>query len=98
MTAHPIEDNAGCWWLTTRTSWERLHAVPGDTITQDDLDSAIDDGGPLVRTAACGRSLDLTYAGLFSRYEMPRCAHCCRAFGIPNGNGTPCNEQSAKQP
>lgn len=97
MTAYPIEENAHCWWLTTRKKYNRLHAVPGDAITGENLRDAIDWIEPLIRKAACGQTLDLTYAGMFSRFNLPRCAHCCRALGIPAGPGTPCNENDRRE-
>lgn len=92
MTAHPVPENHLHWWLTTRTSWNRLHAIPGDTLTWDDIEEAIDEGEGVERQAACGSTLTLVYAGLGSRFSLPRCAHCCRKLGIPAGDGTPCNE------
>lgn len=97
MTGFPIKENAGCWWLTTWESWNRLHAVPGDTMTADEMHDAIDDGQPIERRTACGPVLGLTYAGLVSRFSMPRCAHCCKALGIPTGDGTPCNEKAEQR-
>lgn len=97
MTAYPIEENTNCWWLTTRKAWNRLHAIPGDDITQEQHRAAIDYGDPLTRKAACGQTLDLTYPGLHSRFGLPRCAHCCRTLGIPTGNGTPVNEDTTPE-
>lgn len=94
MTAFPTDENHGHWWLTTFARWERLHAVPGDALTWDDLSEAIDHGEGVQRRAACGPELDLIYAGMISRFTLPRCSHCCRALGIPSGDGTPCNEKS----
>lgn len=93
MTAYPVPDNANCWWLTTRATWKHLHAVPGDVVTPEQHQEAIDEGEPLTRTAVCGRTLDLAYPGISSRFGMPRCRDCCRVLGIPAGDGTPCNEQ-----
>lgn len=96
MTAYPRAENFGHWWLTTWTTWDRLHAVPGDTLTVADHRAAINACEPVRRRTACGREMDLTYAGLFSRFSMPRCAHCCRKLGIPPGHGTPCNDETLK--
>ncbi|MEV8639489.1 hypothetical protein AB0395_48590 [Streptosporangium sp. NPDC051023] len=97
MTAYPIPENHGHWWLTTRRSWSHLHAVPGGNLTPDDLHDSIDWADPLERQTACGPVLDLTYAGIGSRFSMPRCAHCCRTLGIPAGRGTPVNEAAEKR-
>lgn len=35
MTAMPIDDNFGHWWLTTHEAWNRLHAVPAGTPGND---------------------------------------------------------------
>lgn len=98
MTAHPNAENAGHWWLTTRSAWRRLHAVPADRITPEELQDALDDCEPLTRMTACGRTLRFTYPGLLSRFGMSRCAHCCRALGIPAGEGTPCNAAATTTP
>jgi hypothetical protein len=97
MTAFPISENYFCWWLTTQTAWNRLHAVPGDALTPEQMHDAIDQGEPNILRTACGRTLALTYAGIGSRLGMPRCAHCCRTLGIPAGNGTPVNEAWVKR-
>lgn len=96
MTAYPIGENAGHWWLTTRKEWNRLHAIPGDDITQEQHRAAIDYGDPLTRKAACGPTFDLIYPGMLSRFGLPRCAHCCRTLRIPAGPGTPCNENDSR--
>lgn len=96
MTAYPIEENVNCWWLTTRKKADRLHAIPGGDVTGENLRDAIDWIQPLIRKAACGRTLDLTYPGMSSRFGLPRCAHCCRALAIPAGLGTPCNENDSR--
>ncbi|MEO3869355.1 hypothetical protein ABGB18_11035 [Nonomuraea sp. B12E4] len=83
--------------MTTFKGWHRLHAVPGDALTVEDHHAAIDAGEPYVRTTVCGRTLPLTYAGMVSRFSMPRCSACCEALGIPRGNGTPVNEAAEKR-
>jgi hypothetical protein len=97
VTAFPIKENGFHWWLTTFKGWHRLHAVPGDALTVEDHRAGIDEGEPYIRTTACGRTLALTYAGLVSRFSMPRCAACCDAVGVPRGRGTPVNEASEKR-
>lgn len=39
----------------------------------------------------CGRRGRLAMPGIFSRMRAPRCLDCCRALGIPPGNGAPRN-------
>jgi|GEM_PF-3421569 len=97
MTAYPTPANSHHWWLTTFKGWRRLHAVPGDALTVEAHREAIDEGEPYVRTTACGRTLPLTYAGMFSRFSMPRCARCCDTLAIPRGDGTPVNEVAERR-
>ncbi len=97
MTAYPIPENASAWWLTTRRAWSRLHAVPGDSLTVEDHREGVDTGDGVERRTACGRTLRLVYAGMFSRFSMPRCESCCRKLGIPPGDGTPVNEAAEKR-
>lgn len=42
-------------------------------------------------TTVCGRSGRLVMPGIFSRMWASRCALCCKALGIPPGNGAPRN-------
>lgn len=97
MTAYPIKENGFAWWLTTMRGWERLHAVPGESLTVEEHREGIDYGEGVERRTACGRLLLLTYAGVFSRFSMPRCESCCRKLGIPSGSGTPVNEAAEKR-
>lgn len=97
MTAYPIPENHAHWWLTTWKAYNRLHAVPEAALTVEAHRHAIDDGEPVVRRTACGRTLSLTYPGLFSRFSLPRCVPCCRRLGIPIGPGTPVNEAAERR-
>jgi hypothetical protein len=94
VTAMPHPGNLGHWWLTTASSWERLHAVPGDAVDPDDED-ACDELRmyALTLTARCGVTAVMAWPGLGSRLALPRCAHCCRVLDIPVGPGTPGNRQ-----
>lgn len=93
MTAFPIPENHGVWWLTTFTKYDRLHAVPKTALDPADTDAfetLIEDHTAL--TTICGITRPMDYAGMFSRFSLPRCAHCCRSLDIPRGKGTPVNE------
>ncbi|MGW7359434.1 hypothetical protein ACWGI0_23070 [Streptomyces sp. NPDC054802] len=95
MTAHPIPENAGHWWLVCG-KWRRLHGIPGETLTKEQLWDAIDVGERLAARAACGLRRRWDLPGLFSRLGRRRCVPCCRALGIPPGYGTPANEHNRK--
>lgn len=98
MTSYPTEDNHHHWWLTPSKQWRILHAIPGAAVDPDDedaVDSLRIEG--ITATAACGVTTRWSWPGVFSRLGKPRCAHCCRALGIPRGDGTPANDTSRKQ-
>lgn len=97
MTAHPIPENSGCWWLTCG-KWRRLHAVFGPLITSQQMRDAIDAGLPLRRPSVCGMTRGWSMPGLFSRLGLRRCAACCQLLSISAGCGTPVNEASRKEP
>lgn len=96
MTSYPIPANEDCWWLTTPTSWSRLHAIRREYLPPEDealVESLTDgEGGWPMETAVCGRTQEWTMPGVLSRLSMPRCGHCCRRLGLKAGNGTPANE------
>ncbi|MCM8548932.1 hypothetical protein [Streptomyces sp. STCH 565 A] len=96
MTAHPIPENADCWWLVCG-KWRRLHAVPAEAFTRGQMRAAIDDVRPLLARAACGMRRRWWMPGLFSRLGRRRCTPCCTALGIPAGYGTPANEADLNQ-
>jgi hypothetical protein len=91
VTSHPIAENHGHWWLTCG-KWRRLHAITGTVLTADQMRDHIDHGTRPVLRAACTLRRRWSMPGMFSRVSAPRCAACCRALGIPAGNGTPANE------
>ncbi|SMF86685.1 hypothetical protein [Streptomyces sp. Amel2xC10] len=92
MTAHPIPENAGNWWLCCG-KWRVLHAVPGPLITPERMRASVDDNAPVVARAACGLRRPWWMPGLFSRLGRRRCVPCCHALGIQPGYGTPANEK-----
>ncbi len=56
--------------------------------------------GEMIRgtgTTVCGARGRLLMPGIFSRMGAPRCAHCCRALGLPRGEGAPFNTLKGKQ-
>lgn len=95
MSAHPIPENARCWWLVCG-KWRRLHAVPGREITAGQIRDATDEGRPVPRRAACGLRRGWWLPGLYSRLGRRRCRACCHALAIPPGYGTPANEADRK--
>lgn len=91
MTQAPLfipDDHWRSRWLVL-PSWGALHRVA--SITWEDPPDMIAGEGVTV----CGRRGRLQMPGLFSRMGLPRCAACCRALGIPSGNGAPANSKEA---
>lgn len=69
-----------------------LHAVPPDVLPQfDDWD-----GDPVESPAACGAGRRLTIPGVGSRLCLPRCATCCGLTGLPEGVGSPKNDDACR--
>lgn len=83
-------------WLVT-TTWEVLHHASG--LTDDQLGAMDDDGqlsGPV--RLDCGRTVVfVSIPGLFSRMGKPRCKRCCRATGMPEGDGSPKNDDACRK-
>jgi hypothetical protein len=79
-------------WLVPARTWNRLHYVPG--VTFEDWDVWWDTTTPKTMTAVCGLVFDADLPGIFSRIGCPRCAHCCRAVGIPRGHGAALNDEA----
>jgi hypothetical protein len=96
VTAHPIPENAGHWWLVCG-KWHRLHAVAGQRISPEQMRAAVDDCRPIPARSACGLRRRWWMPGLFSRLGRRRCVPCCRALDIPPGYGTPTNETDLKK-
>lgn len=78
-------------WMVTG-DWNRLHYVPGYVNTDEWWDEATDGG--IEGTSACGRRAVWSVPGVLSRLGRERCAHCCRALGIPRGDGCPQNDKA----
>lgn len=71
-------------WLVL-DSWNRLHRVV--EIDHDELERE----GFAMGVAACSVYGRFQVPGVLSRLGLPRCAHCCRAVGVPVGNGNTLN-------
>lgn len=70
-----------------------LHAAPADVLPQfNDWD-----GDSIESPAACGTGYLLTIPGVGSRLCLPRCAECCRLTGLPEGIGSPKNDDACRQ-
>lgn len=91
MTAHPIPENAGHWWLVCGKE-RRLHAIPSAQATAQQIRDAIDTNQPHRARATCGLRRGWWMPGLFSRLGRRRCTPCCHALTIPTGYGTPANQ------
>jgi hypothetical protein len=96
VTAHPIPENHGQWWLVTG-DWRRLHAIPGESLTVEEMRTSIDTAEPLRLRAVCGQRGWWTLPGVGSRLGLQRCHRCCDGLGITRGCGTPANETEADQ-
>ena len=96
MTSHPIEANAGHWWLVCG-KWRTLHAIPGNALTTGQMRNHIDNSTAPHLRAACTLRRPWSMPGMSSRLSAPRCAACCQALGIPPGNGTPANDKTLQE-
>lgn len=86
MNPLPIsQDRWRSRWLVL-PRWGVLHRVAA--ITWDEPDEMICGYGQTV----CGRNGFLRMPGIFSRMGLKRCPRCCKAMGIPQGDGAPFNE------
>lgn len=84
-TPLPIPDER--WrsrWLVL-PSWSRLHRVAEVAWDSEDMTRG-------TGLTVCGRRGTLVMPGLLSRMDLPRCAHCCDALGVPRGDGAPYNQ------
>jgi len=71
-------------WLVDRR-WNALHRI--SSIKWDVPDEMISGVG----VAVCGRKRTFRMPGLLSRLWLKRCPECCKALGIPTGEGAPFN-------
>jgi hypothetical protein len=84
-------------WAVTKT-WNRLHAVKPETWTDEHRDDMECEWAVLAPVRlACGRTAAyLCIPGLFSRMGAQRCTGCCRATGMPQGKGSPKNDDACR--
>ncbi len=75
-------------WVVTK-SYSRLHAP---LIWEDpEYHACVDDG-----QTVCGLTGWLSIPGFFSRMGKERCKHCCRMTGMPQGIGSPKNDDACR--
>jgi len=74
-------------WLVL-PSWNRLHRVSEIVWEGEGEDDKRSGHG----VTLCGRKGYLQMPGILSRMGGPRCAHCCRLAGVPQGDGAPFNQ------
>jgi hypothetical protein len=83
--ARPLPlDNWRSRWVQFRGG-SRLHRL-AEAAWDDPPDMIAGDG-----LAVCERRGRFYMPGIFSRMDAQRCPACCRALGIPFGNGAPFN-------
>jgi hypothetical protein len=79
-------------------AWNRLHALAGDLteVQRRSLeDYEVQCPGPI--RFACGRvGAFASIPGIFSRMGKPRCQGCCRVTGLPQGIGSPKNDDACR--
>jgi hypothetical protein len=82
-------------WLVTK-SWNRLHAVLEFTDEHKaDMEAEWAVLSPV--RLACGRTAaGVWIPGMFTRMGAQRCGGCCRATGLPEGKGSPKNDDACR--
>lgn len=84
-TALPLDDWRQRWMQRKRGT--RLHRV-AEIVWRDD--DQINGHGITV----CGERGFLDMPGILSRMGAPRCPRCCKALGVPQGDGAPYNDKT----
>ena len=82
--------NDSHWEWMVCSTWQRLHYIADESVRERFGDTGESQGGH----AICGVDAVWNIPGPHSRIGLPRCAHCCKALGIPRGNGIPLNERA----
>jgi len=82
-------------WFVAK-SWNRLHAVPEFTDEHKaDMEAEWAVLSPV--RLACGRTAaGVWIPGMFTRMGAQRCRGCCRATGLPEGKGSPKNDDACR--
>ena len=81
-------------WYVTK-SWNRLHWA--DIGNEYHAGIAMDWAVTEPIRLACGRMAEgLWIPGMFTRMGAQRCKGCCRATGIPEGKGSPKNDNACR--
>jgi len=76
-------------WFQTMNGYS-LHFLPLADSQGEWWEEAAEDGGK-DGVAKCGLAARFFTVGLFSRMGAPRCKACCKAVGVPFGDGVPMN-------
>lgn len=75
-----------------RCTDESLHAPSPDVA--DEFNDW--DGDPITGATACGIGQTLSIPGPFSRMGCQRCPRCCELTGMPQGVGSPKNDEACR--
>lgn len=95
-TLPPLPLHADNWrsrWLQFNPGGRRLHRVSEIKWWDDGEREMIRGDG----VAVCGQRGFMHMPGIFSRMGAQRCPRCCKALGIPNGDGAPYNTEETWQ-
>jgi hypothetical protein len=76
-----------CWLVTSSGSSLHHGSFTGD------VDNEVSGEG---RTD-CGIESVLSVPGIFTRMSAPRCRRCCAATGMPEGTGSPKNDDDCRR-
>jgi hypothetical protein len=90
MKPAPIPDIDWQWRWVYTLGGDLLHRVAGTFSPPDSESEEFYTGVPIV--TVCGRYSRASMPGVMSRLGRPRCKHCCKGAGVPQGVGNPFNE------
>lgn len=99
VSKYPQATSSKYTWFETYYG-NRLHFMPDADGTSDDaglfwMRRCVDTGGK-TSTSLCGHTGVWLAPPMAARMCMPRCAKCCKALGIPDGDGTPFNDKELR--